>query len=275
MERRAFDFVPLNRRDRKPRKRGLTEMRGPYYTPMGTRYLRDILETVGDWVDTLKFSGGSFALMPRARVAELITIAHEHSVTVSTGGFIEHILTLKREDLVDRYIDECKQLGFDIVELSVGFITMPGDDLVRLVHRVKQAGLLAKPEVGIQFGAGGDSSVEQLEAEGQRDVRRAIELARKCLQAGAWMIMIESEGITENVRQWRTEAVSAIADELGLDKVMFEAADPAVFAWYVKNYGPDINLFVDHTQVVQLEALRSGIWGTQSLFGRVVTYRGE
>jgi phosphosulfolactate synthase (CoM biosynthesis protein A) len=54
---------------------------------------------------------------------------------------------------------------------------------------------------------------------------------------------------------------------------MFEAAEPAVFGWYVKNYGPEVNLFVDHSQIVQLECLRSGIWGTQDLWGRVVTYK--
>ena len=52
------------------------------------------------------------------------------------------------------------------------------------------------------------------------------------------------------------------------------AADPDVFAWYVKNYGPDVNLFVDHSQIVQLECLRSGLWGTKSLWGRVLTYKG-
>jgi hypothetical protein len=54
---------------------------------------------------------------------------------------------------------------------------------------------------------------------------------------------------------------------------MFEAADPAVFSWYVKNFGPDVNLFVDHSQVVQLECLRSGIWGTAGTWGRVVTFK--
>src|SRR2546422_3529844 len=38
-------------------------------------------------------------------------------------------------------------------------------------------------------------------------------------------------------------------DALGLERVMFEAADPDVFAWYVKNYGPEVNLFVDHSQI--------------------------
>ena len=85
--------------------------------------------------------------------------------------------------------------------------------------------------------------------------------------------MIESEGITENVREWRTDIVARMIDALGLEHVMFEAADPAVFAWYIKNYGAEVNLFVDHSQIVQLECLRSGIWGTQSLWGRVVTYK--
>ena len=31
---------------------------------------------------------------------------------------------------------------------------------------------------------------------------------------------------------------------------------------------------VDHSQIVQLECLRAGIWGTKSLWGRVVTYKG-
>ena len=54
---------------------------------------------------------------------------------------------------------------------------------------------------------------------------------------------------------------------------MFEAADPEVFDWYIKNYGPEVNLFVDHSQIVQLECLRSGLWGTKSLWGRVLTYK--
>jgi phosphosulfolactate synthase (CoM biosynthesis protein A) len=165
-------------------------------------------------------------------------------------------------------------LGFDIVEISSGFVTVPLDDLLRLVKEVQKLGLKAKPEVGIQFGAGGASAAEELEAEGTRDPEWAIDHARRFLEAGAFQIMIESEGITENVRIWRTEVVARIVEALGLDRVMFEAADPEVFSWYIKNYGPEINLFVDHSQIVQLECLRSGIWGTKSLWGRVLSYKG-
>lgn len=272
-EERAFPFLPLNERPGKPRQQGITEIRGPYYTPMGRRYLEDVLETMGAHVDALKFAGGSFTLMPRQAVKELLDLCHAYNVLVSTGGFIEHVLTLGSR-AVDKYIEECKRIGFDIVEISSGFVSVPHDDLVRLTERVQKAGLKAKPEVNIQFGAGGASAVEALEAEGTSDPDWAIALAHKHLDAGAYMIMVESEGITESVKSWRTDVIAKFIRGLGLEKTMFEAADPEVFGWYVKHYGPQVNLFVDHSQIVLLECLRSGIWGTQDLWGRVRTYKG-
>ncbi|MGH9231394.1 MAG: phosphosulfolactate synthase [Acidimicrobiales bacterium] len=271
-EDRAFPFLPINTRQAKPRTRGLTEIRGPYYTPMGPHYLQDVLDTMGAYVDILKFSGGSFTLMPRSAVARLVELAHQHQVRVSTGGFLEHVLP-RGPEIIDRTLAEAAALGFDIVEVSAGFLSVPDDDLVRLSEQVIKAGLAAKPEIGIQFGAGGATAAAELAAEGTRDIGAAIRLGRRHLDAGAHLLMIESEGITESVEGWRTDAVAAIVDHLGLDRVMFEAAEPAVFEWYVKNYGPEVNLFVDHSQIVQLESLRSGIWGTKSTWGRVVTYK--
>jgi phosphosulfolactate synthase (CoM biosynthesis protein A) len=273
-ETRAFPFLKLNTRDRKPRSRGVTEIRGPYYDPVGPRYLRDVLETMGAWVDIFKFSGGSFALMPRGAVRELLAICHEHDVMVSTGGFIETVL-LRGEGAVDRYLEECRELGFDIVEVSSGFLSIPTRDLARLTEKVKEAGMKPKPEINVQFGAGGASTVEALEREGVQDPSAAIREAKRHLEAGAYMIMVESEGITEQVREWRTEVIARIAEEVGLENVMFEAADPDVFTWYVKNFGPEVNLFVDHSQIVELECLRSGLWGRMDTWGRVVTYRED
>jgi hypothetical protein len=106
--------------------------------------------------------------MPRKAAQELLEFCHSHDVLVSTGGFIEYVLT-QGSEAVTRYIDACKRLGFDIVETSTGFITIPTDDWLRLVEKAQKAGLKAKPEVGIQFGAGGATTAKELEAEGTRD----------------------------------------------------------------------------------------------------------
>ena len=269
---RSFPFLRVNEREAKPRKRGLTEIRGPYYSAIGRRYLEDLFETMGAYVDSLKFAGGSFTLMPEKAVREIINLCHKHDVLVSTGGFIERVL-VQGGDAVRRYVAECEKLGFDIIEISAGFVSIPTDDWLRLIELVRKAGLKVKPEVGIQFGAGGATAAAELRAEGARDPNWAVAQAKRFLEAGAEIIMIESEGITENVDPWRTDVPAKFIDGLGVDKLMFEAADPDVFAWYLKNYGVDVNLFVDHSQIVQLECLRAGIWGTKNLWGRVVTFK--
>jgi phosphosulfolactate synthase (CoM biosynthesis protein A) len=269
--RRSFPFLHVNQREGKPRKRGLTEIRGPYYSVVGRRYLEDVFELMGGYVDSLKFAGGSFSLMPESAVRNLIELCHQHNVLVSTGGFLEHVLA-QGSDIVRRYVAECKRLEFDIVEISAGFISISTEDWLRLIGLVRKSGLKAKPEVGIQFGAGGATGAAELQAEGTRHPDWAIAQAKRFLDAGAHIIMVESEGITENVDPWRTEVPAKFINEIGMDKLMFEAADPDVFAWYIKNYGADVNLFVDHSQIVQLECLRAGIWGTKSLWGRVMTY---
>ena len=270
--KRSFPFLEINQRESKPRKRGLTEIRGPYYSAYGRRHLEDLFETMGAYIDSLKFAGGSFTLMPEKAVREIIDLCHKNNVLVSSGGFIERVLAQGAE-AVRKYVAECKRLGFDIVEISAGFVSITTDDWLRLIELVRKSRMNAKPEVGIQFGAGGATASAELEAEGTRDPSWSIAQAKRFLDAGAEIIMIESEGITENADPWRTDVPARFIDEIGMEKLMFEAADPDVFAWYIKNYGADVNLFVDHSQIVQLECLRAGIWGTKSLWGRVVTYK--
>jgi phosphosulfolactate synthase (CoM biosynthesis protein A) len=265
----AFDFVPRAFRPAKPRSFGLTEVRGPYYSTYGTRHLADVLETAGQWVDGVKWAGGSFALLPREQVRAFSDLAHQHDAYISSGGWLETILRYG-DQYIDQYLTEAKEVGFDVIEISTGFISIPTSGLLRLIERVKKAGLKAKPELGIQFGSGGDSTEAELAAEGKKDVGDLVERAKKALDAGADIIMIESEGITENVVDWNTGAVAQIINGVGLNNVMFESADPLVYEWYIKNYGNEVNLFVDHSQVLQLEGLRQGIWGNKSTWGRIV-----
>ncbi|KAF5130061.1 Protein HEAT-STRESS-ASSOCIATED 32 [Metarhizium anisopliae] len=271
---KGFGFIRHNARPPKPRKTGVTEIRGPYYSVMGKRYLQDVFDTMSHQVDGVKFAGGSFSLFHEDKLRELIQIAHENDAYVSTGGWIEHVLTQSDPTVaVDKYIRKCKEVGFDVVEISTGFLSLPQDDWLRLVDRVHEAGLIAKPECGIQFGAGGDTKASELEELGPSDPSKIISAGKRFIAAGVERIMIESEGITENVTKWRTDVIQRILDELPAEKLMFEAAGPPVFNWYIREFGVDVNLFVDHSQIVQLSCLREGIWGMADTFGKITTYR--
>ncbi|KAF1960510.1 putative sulfonate biosynthesis enzyme [Byssothecium circinans] len=270
----GYGFIRHNPLPPKPRNTSVTEIRGPYYSAMGPNYLSDVLKTMGSHVDGLKFAGGSFSLFPEPALRELIDLAHSHGVYVSTGGWMEHVLTQSDAgSAVDKYLDKCKDVGFDVIEVSTGFLSLPPDDWLRLCERVMQKGLKPKPELGIQFGAGGDTEAADLESMGTSDPSRVINIAKRFINMGVERMMIESEGITENVKSWRTDVIQAILRDIPLEKVMFEAADPKVFNWYIREFGVDVNLFVDHSQIVQLSCLRRGIWGMADTFGKITTFR--
>src|SRR5437667_10062894 len=130
-DERTFSFLRINDRGVKPRTHGITEIRGPYYSPLGKRHLEDILETMGSYVDALKFAGGSFRLMSRRALRELISLCHEHHVLVSTGGLIEHVLT-QRPDAVNRYIKACHDFELEAVEApDASTSTPPSSRLAR------------------------------------------------------------------------------------------------------------------------------------------------
>ena len=101
----------------KPRSRGLTCIRGPYYAPVGAHYLEDLLTALGEHVDALQYAGGSFMLMAAAAVRQLHDSAHAQDVTVSTGGFLERVLSWG-EAYIDGYLRACRQLEFDVIEVS-------------------------------------------------------------------------------------------------------------------------------------------------------------
>src|SRR5699024_8575329 len=158
-------------------------------------------------------------------------IAHEHDAYVSSGGWIETVLRYG-DDAVDQYLKEAKEGGFDVIEISTGFIMLATSGLQRLVEKVVEAGLKAKPALGMRIGSRAGSGEAELAAKGAKDGGDLIDRGSKALEAGAEIIMIESEGITENVTTWNTGAAAAVMNGLGIENVMFEAADGTGFMWF-------------------------------------------
>jgi len=163
--------------------------------------------------------------------------------------------------------------SFDVIEISAGFLSVPNDDWLRLVDKVHSYGLKAKPELSIQFGAGGDTEAEDLESIGTSYPSKSSTWRSASSMRALTRMMIEGEGITENVKSWLSDVIQTILNELPMEKVMFKAAGPKVYNWYIRKFDVDINLFLDHSQIVQLSCLQEGIWGMADTFGKIVTYR--
>ncbi|XP_010241028.1 PREDICTED: protein HEAT-STRESS-ASSOCIATED 32 [Nelumbo nucifera] len=253
-------------RPEKPRRYGVTEMRGPHYTLLSQNVLQDIFESMGDFVDGLKFAGGSHSLMPKAFIKEVTDMAHRHNVYVSTGDWAEHLIR-GGPSAFKQYVEECKNLGFDTIELNAGSLTLPEETLLRFVRLIKSGGLKAKPQFAVNFNksdipVAGDRAYGAYIAPVPRtseiveDVDLLIRRAERCLEAGADMIMIDADDVCRYADSFRTDIIAKIIGRLGLEKTMFEASNPKTSEWFVQQYGPRVNLFVDHSQVMGLECIR-------------------
>ena len=276
MVKKAIDFVKIVELPPKPRQTGIIEMRGPYYAPITYGYLKDLLDDWGEYIDGVKFAGGSQRLLTQSRVKQIIKLCHDHDLYVSTGGFIERVV-VQGSSAVDQYLEECKELGFDVVEVSSGLAPISLEDKVRMVKRVKKLGMKPKPEITMMFGAGAGTRVAGYEMK-MRKLEDVIAEVKAHQKAGAEIFMFESEGITEDMppETWRVDVIKKLVDEFGYKIWMFEAAEPAVFKWYLKNIARDVNLFIDNSQIVEFNAWRLGLWGDRDIWkGKKLSYQAS
>lgn len=255
----VFDLLPY---PPKPRTTGVTEIRD---RGLGMNAIEDLVSLMGEYIDVVKAANGSQRLFPREMVLKKNRYLRENQISVSTGGLLERVV-LEGADAVYRFLEEAKALEYDVVEISAGLAVLSLADIQRLIGAVNEAGLKAKPEIGLAYGIQHGDAVEVT-------VDRLIAACEACLEAGAWKLMIEEEGIFENVDTWQTDVIHKLVSRLPLEKLMFEASEVHVFNWLIREYGPDVNVFIDHSQVSQLACARTGVWGKKDIWGRVAVFR--
>jgi len=67
-------------------------------------FVQDVFESMGQFVDGLKFSGGSHSLMSHSYIKKVTDMARKHDIYVSTGDWGEHWLR-KGPSVVKEYIE--------------------------------------------------------------------------------------------------------------------------------------------------------------------------
>ncbi|XP_047169012.1 protein HEAT-STRESS-ASSOCIATED 32-like isoform X2 [Vigna umbellata] len=260
----------------KPRRFGVTEIPIPNFSPFSHNLLQDIFESRGEYVDGLKLSGDSYSLMPKATIKQVIDLAHQHGVYVSTGVWDEHVIPKTPSDFKE-YVEECKQLGFDTIELNAGSLGIPEETFLRFVRLVKSAGLKARPHFQVRFNEsdipkGGDRAYgayippEPRSSEFVEDVDLLIRKAERCLKEDADMIMIDALGVSQHADKMRGDIVAKIIGRLGLEKTMFEASNQRISEWFIRQYSPKVNLCIDHSHVLDVECIRGRNSGSNHAF---------
>jgi phosphosulfolactate synthase (CoM biosynthesis protein A) len=137
--------------------------------------------------------------------------------------------------------------------------------------------MIPKPEISLMIGSGAGTHIVGYKPK-LRGVDDLMKEARAHLKAGARIMMLESEGITEDLprNKWRTDVIKKLVSKFGFESWMFESSEPPVFKWYLKNFGPNVNLFIDHSQIVEYTAWRTKLWGDPEIWkGKKLSYKSK
>jgi phosphosulfolactate synthase len=215
---------------------------------LGPRAWEDILETAGDHISIVKLGWGTAAVTQN--LERKLDVLREKPVVIG-GTFFEVVYA---KDKLDDYKEWLHRLGLTHVELSDGTIEIPRERKLELIADFARD-FTVLSEVGSK-----DSSVEYSAEEWKRWLREELE-------AGAWKVITEAReggtaGIFDSSGGMRTELIGEIALEIGPVNVIFEAPSKAAQVWFIKQFGPSVNLGnIPPEEVIPLATLRLGLRG--------------
>jgi phosphosulfolactate synthase len=238
-------FLDLPARGPKPRERGLTHV---IDKGLNLRDIEGMFDTAGDYVDVVKLGWGtSYVTM---NLEKKIALYRSFDTPVVCGGTLfEAVYARGKMDEYKKWLTEHR---FSHVEISDGAIDIERERKLELI-----ADLARDFTVLSEVGSKDPDTVYA--------PYQWVQWLKEELDAGAWKVITEGReggtaGIFRETGDMRTGLLEEIAHEIALDDLLFEAPTKSSQAWFVKNFGPDVNLGnIPPDEVIPLETLRLGL----------------
>jgi phosphosulfolactate synthase len=244
----GFDgFLDLPARPGKPRLQGLTHV---IDKGLNLRDIEGLFDTAGEFVDIVKLGWGTSYVTNN--LEKKIALYRSFATPIVCGGTLfEAVYARGRLDEFKRWLAHFR---FSHVEISDGTLEIPRERKLELIE---------------QFGADFVvlSEVGSKDAETVYPPYQWVEWIKEELGAGAWKVITEGReggtaGIYRPTGEMRTGLVDEIVHSIDPGDLIFEAPTKASQAWFVKQFGPNVNLGnIPPDEVIPLETLRLGLRG--------------
>jgi phosphosulfolactate synthase len=238
-------FLDVPARTPKPRTEGLTHVLDK---SLDLRGVEGLFETAGDYVDVVKLGWGTSYVT--RNLTEKIALYRSFGAPVVCGGTLfEAAVVRERLDDYRRWLVEN---GFTHVEVSDGTIDLPRERKLELIAE------LAKDFVVMSEVGSKDAAVVYAPYQW-------VDWLKEDLDAGAWKVIAEGReggtaGIYRPTGEMRTGLIDEIVHEIDVSDVVFEAPAQDAQAWFVRKFGPTVNLGnIPPEEVISLETLRLGL----------------
>jgi phosphosulfolactate synthase len=241
-----MSFLELPQRSAKPREQGVTHVldKGLSLTDVD-----GLVEVAGNSVDIVKLGWGT-ALATGNLEPKLERYRH-YGIPAMLGGTLTELAIA--QDRLEELIAWVQKLGLRYFEISDGTIALEPARKLELIERLARD-FIVLSEVGSKDDTGAITPpyrwVEQMGEE---------------LEAGAWKVIAEGrEAGTAGIFRPNGEVREGLIDEIvhGIDRgrIMFDAPRKHQQVWFIKRFGPDVNLGnIAPADVLSLETLRLGL----------------
>jgi phosphosulfolactate synthase len=240
------ELLDLPERSSKPRDRGVTHVidRG-----LSIAEIEGMVEVAGEFVDIVKLGWGT--ALATGNLERKLACYRGHGIPVVLGGTLTELAIARGR--FDELIAWVHELGLEHFEISDGTIQLEHERKLELIDRLARE-FTVLSEVGSKDDTGAITPpyvwVEQMRAE---------------LAAGAWKVIAEGReagtaGIFRPSGEVREGLIGEIVHEIAPDRIMFDAPRKDQQVWFVRRFGPEVNLSnVPVGEVLALETLRLGL----------------
>ncbi len=239
------DLLDLPQRAAKPRQEGLTHVldRG-----LSVADVDGLAEVAGDYIDVVKLGWGT--AIATGNLPAKLARYREHGIPVMLGGTLTELAIAQNR--LDALVASLHELGLEHIELSDGTITLEHERKLELIGRLAQE-FTVLSEVGSKDNTRIMAPfrwVEQIESE---------------LEAGAWKVIAEAResgtvGIFRHDGEVRMGLIDEIVHAIPPERILFEAPRRDQQVWFVRRFGPDVNLGnIAPEEVLSLETIRVGL----------------
>ncbi|HYZ78595.1 MAG TPA: phosphosulfolactate synthase [Gaiellaceae bacterium] len=240
-------FLNLPQRPGKPRAEGLTHV---IDKGLNLRDIEGLFDTAGQFVDVVKLGWGTSYVTNN--LEKKIALYRFFETPVVCGGTLfEAVYGRGRIDEFKSWLVENR---FAHVEISDGTLEIPRERKLELIAEFARD-FTVLSEVGSK------------DAEVNIAPYLWVEWIKEELEAGAWKVITEGReggtaGIYRPTGEMRTGLIDEIAHEVDVQELIFEAPTKESQAWFVKEFGPNVNLGnIPPDEVIPLETLRLGLRG--------------
>jgi phosphosulfolactate synthase len=239
------DFLDMSARAPKPRTEGLTHV---IDKGLSLPEIEGLFDTAGDFVDIVKLGWGTSYVT--RNLEKKIALYRSFETPIVCGGTLFEAVVVR--DKLDEYRQWLEHNRISHVEVSDGTIDLPHERKLELIAE------LAKDFVVI-------SEVGSKDADVVYAPYQWVDWMKDELEAGAWKVITEGReggnaGIFRPTGEMRTGLIDEIVHEIDPGEIIFEAPGTDSQAWFVRTFGPDVNLGnIPPDEVIPLETLRLGL----------------